>query len=49
MVINALSFLVVIGICVISHEFGHYITAKRNGIQVHEFSFGMGPCIYQKK
>lgn len=49
MLISILSFLVVIGICVISHEFGHYITAKWNGIQVHEFSFGMGPCLYQRR
>lgn len=39
----------VIAICVISHEWGHYFTARLMGIQVHEFSFGMGPKILQKR
>lgn len=47
--ISILSFIVVIGICVISHEFGHYITAKACGVQVHEFSFGMGPVLWKHK
>ena len=44
-----LSFIAVIGICVIAHEFGHYITARRFDVQVHEFAFGMGPVIYQRE
>lgn len=28
------------------HEFGHFITAKRSGIKVNEFSLGMGPKIF---
>lgn len=39
----------VIAICVISHEWGHYFTARLMGIQVHEFAFGMGPTILQKR
>ena len=27
------------------HEFGHFITAKKSGIKVNEFSLGMGPKI----
>lgn len=36
---------------VMSHEFGHFLLAKANGIHVVEFSVGMGPtlCSFQKK
>ncbi len=43
--ISLISFLVVIAICVLSHESGHYIIARLFGVQVHEFAFGMGPAI----
>lgn len=47
--ISLLAFLLVIAICVISHEWGHYAAAKWRGVQVHEFSFGMGPSLYGKR
>lgn len=28
------------------HEFGHFITAKKSGVKVNEFSLGMGPKIF---
>ncbi|MGN0592934.1 MAG: M50 family metallopeptidase [Ruminococcus sp.] len=31
------------------HEFGHFIAAKANGIQVNEFAIGMGPRILKLK
>ena len=34
---------------VISHEFGHFIIARKNGIRVLEFSVGMGPTIFAYK
>lgn len=44
-------FILIFGVVVISHEFGHYLLAKANGIHVVEFSVGMGPTIgsFQKK
>ncbi len=36
-------FIVILGILVIAHEWGHYITAKKFGIKVHEFGFGYPP------
>ena len=39
-------FLIIFGIVVISHEFGHFIIARKNGIRVLEFSVGMGPTIF---
>ncbi|WP_125768598.1 RIP metalloprotease RseP [Companilactobacillus furfuricola] len=40
-----ITFIIVFGILVIVHEFGHYIAAKKSGILVREFSVGMGPKI----
>ena len=34
---------------VIVHEWGHYITAKKNGVLVHEFAVGMGPVLWSTK
>ncbi len=31
---------------VVSHEWGHFIVAKKNGIRVDEFAFGMGPKLF---
>lgn len=44
-------FVLIFGIVVLSHEFGHFIIAKLNGIHVVEFSIGMGPTLFsfQKK
>lgn len=36
-------------ILIIPHEFGHFIVAKAVGVQVNEFSFGMGPKLFQRK
>ncbi len=39
-------FLVVIGVMVIAHEWGHYITAKMSGMRADIFSFGMGKRLF---
>lgn len=36
-------------ILIVPHEFGHFITAKMLGVKVNEFSFGMGPALFQKQ
>ena len=43
--------LVIIGILlfeliILSHEFGHFICAKKSGVLVHEFALGMGPKLF---
>lgn len=43
MVINLLAALIVFGIIILVHEFGHFLLAKKNGVGVIEFSIGMGP------
>lgn len=45
MVLNILLAILVFSIIVVSHEFGHFLLAKKNGIGVVEFSVGMGPRI----
>lgn len=44
--ITALIFIIIIGILVLVHEFGHFITAKRAGMKVEEFGFGFPPRIF---
>jgi regulator of sigma E protease len=41
-----ITFIIIFGILVIVHEFGHFFFAKRSGILVREFAIGMGPKIY---
>lgn len=42
-------FIVIFGVVVIAHEFGHFLIAKANGIHVVEFAVGMGPCIFSRR
>ncbi len=49
LILNLLIFILVLGIIILIHEFGHFYFAKRAGILCHEFSIGMGPVIYQKR
>ena len=41
--------LIIFGLIVTIHEFGHFICAKLSGISVLEFSVGMGPKLLQKR
>lgn len=43
---NILLIILVFGIIVFFHEFGHFVVAKMNKIKVTEFSIGMGPAIF---
>ncbi len=40
-------FIIILGVIVFIHEFGHFIFAKKSGIYVYEFSIGMGPRIFK--
>lgn len=39
--------ILMLGIIVFIHEFGHFIFAKKAGIYVYEFSLGMGPRLFK--
>ena len=41
--------IVIFGLLIAVHEFGHFITAKLLGVKVNEFSIGMGPALYKKQ
>ena len=38
----------IFGLVVMIHELGHFICAKKAGIQVNEFSIGMGPALFSR-
>lgn len=38
--------VIIFGLLVFIHEFGHFIIAKKNGVRVVEFSIGMGPTLF---
>ena len=46
---NIILIILVFGVIVFFHEFGHFIVAKMNHITVTEFSIGMGPAIFSTK
>lgn len=41
--LTAIIFIIVLGVLVFVHEFGHFIFAKRAGMKVEEFGFGFPP------
>lgn len=47
--VGILAFIVVFGLLVTVHEFGHMFFAKRAGIMCPEFAIGMGPKIFSYK
>ena len=49
MVLTIVSFIIVLGVLVFIHEFGHYITAKKSDIMVSEFALGFGPKLISKQ
>lgn len=44
--LGILTFILVFGIIVVVHEFGHFYFAKKSEILVREFAIGMGPKIF---
>lgn len=49
MLLTILSFVVVIGIIILAHEWGHFIAARLTGIRVDTFSIGFGPALWSRK
>ncbi len=46
--ITFLAAVLVFGSVIAIHEFGHFSVAKLCGVQVNEFSIGMGPALWEK-
>jgi len=49
MLSTLLIFLIILSILVLVHELGHFLVAKKAGIKVEEFGFGLPPRIWGKK
>jgi len=47
--ITLLIFILILGILVLVHEWGHFIVAKKSGLTVEEFGFGFPPRIFSFK
>ena len=47
--LSIIYLILILGVLVFVHEFGHFITAKKIGVYVNEFAIGMGPKIYSFK
>lgn len=41
--------ILMLGILIFVHEFGHFIVAKKCGVHVEEFALGMGPRLFKFK
>ena len=49
MLLMIVIILLMFTVIVVAHEWGHYITAKKCGVLVHEFAVGMGPMLWSKQ
>ncbi|MDD5923125.1 MAG: RIP metalloprotease RseP [Eubacteriales bacterium] len=49
MIETILLALLLFAVMIFPHELGHFIAAKSVGVQVNEFSFGMGPAVWKKE
>ncbi|MDO8551775.1 MAG: RIP metalloprotease RseP [bacterium] len=47
--LDLLVFIIILSILIFVHEIGHYLVAKKSGIKVEEFGFGIPPKIWGKK
>jgi regulator of sigma E protease len=48
-VVSIVAFIVLVGVMVIVHEFGHFAVAKLCGVRVEAFSVGFGPRLFGVK
>jgi regulator of sigma E protease len=44
--VSVVSFVIVLGILVLVHEFGHFLAAKLCGVRVEQFSIGFPPRLF---
>lgn len=46
MFLTIITFIIVLGVLVFVHELGHFVVAKKSGVKVEEFGFGLPPRIW---
>jgi len=44
--VSTIAFIVLVGVMVVVHEFGHFLVAKLCGVRVEAFSVGFGPRLF---
>ena len=44
-ILNIMIFILMLGVLIFVHELGHFLTAKKSGVHIYEFSLGMGPVL----
>ena len=44
--VTLLIFIAVLAVLVISHEWGHFMVARKSGMKVYEFGFGFPPRLF---
>lgn len=49
MLLTIIVFILVLGLLVFAHELGHFVMAKRAGVKVEEFGFGLPPRLFGVK
>lgn len=47
--ISIIIFIIILGILILAHEWGHFISARRAGLKVEEFGFGFPPSLFKFK
>ena len=47
--LSLIYFILILGVIVLVHEFGHFFFSKLFGVYVYEFAIGMGPKIFHWK
>ncbi|MCI2057002.1 MAG: site-2 protease family protein [Oscillibacter sp.] len=48
-IVYILAAILIFGVLIAVHELGHFLAAKACGVQVNEFSIGMGPALWHHK
>ena len=48
-IVYILAAILIFGILIAVHELGHFLAAKFCGVQVNEFSIGMGPALWKRQ
>ncbi|NCN53203.1 RIP metalloprotease RseP, partial [Candidatus Wolfebacteria bacterium] len=49
MLIGIIAVIIFLSILILVHELGHFVAAKKFGLLVEEFGFGLPPQIWKKK
>lgn len=49
LILSIIVFIFIFSLLILVHEFGHFWMARRAGVKVHEFGFGLPPRMWEKK